>query len=177
MARTSRAERYTVSLYLLKASSVAHAETALFTLTGSGQDLVDAIPGGRFLALPVDASPPRWIAFIQDLLPPQSPSIGLLSQAPGGLLWIPYFGKHYVLAFGAAYLQLKDEWLVPEFGKDVALSVIPQGNVVELRAEQVFARRHLASERAPKAASERDFGFEADRDLVAAVEGVTCPGS
>ena len=38
--------------------------------------------------------------------------------------------------------------------------------------EQVFAKWHLASERAPRASSVDEFGVEFDRDLVAAVEGV-----
>src|SRR5262249_14564793 len=41
----------------------------------------------------------------------------------------------------------------------------------ELRAEQVFAKWHLASDRAPRATTVDEFGVEFDRDLVAAVEG------
>jgi uncharacterized protein (TIGR04141 family) len=43
---------------------------------------------------------------------------------------------------------------------------------VEIKSEQVFAKWHLASERAPRAASVDEFGIDFDRDLVAVVEGV-----
>lgn len=42
-------------------------------------------------------------------------------------------------------------------------------------SQAVFAKRHIASERAPRASAVREFGFEPDRDLVAAVEGVPEP--
>lgn len=67
---------------------------------------------------------------------------------------------------------MKHEWVEPDFGKTVVQAVVPQGQVREVRAEQIFARRHVASERAPRAAAVREFGFEADRDLVAGMEGV-----
>lgn len=54
----------------------------------------------------------------------------------------------------------------------MALNVIPKNEVVEIKSEQVFAKWHLASERAPRAASVDEFGVDFDRDLVAVVEGV-----
>jgi len=71
------------------------------------------------------------------------------------------------------HTKVKDEWVDPEFGKTVALAIVPQVQVCEVRAEQVFAKRHIANERAPAASSVREFGFESDRDLVTAVEGVS----
>lgn len=162
--------RQSVSIYLVRASGVPAVQAALFSPEGPSLEL-NAIPGGRFLALAAEPSAPTWIAFIRQLLQPNVIP-DLLGQTPGGLLWVPRAGKYFIFSFGYAHTQLKEEWLEPEFGKKVTLSIVPQGQVVEVRAEQVFARRHIASERAPRAASVREFGFEADRDLVAAVEGV-----
>jgi uncharacterized protein (TIGR04141 family) len=175
MAEAEEETRFSVSVYLVNTSHAAAVEAELFSSDGSSLPLKNEIEGGRFLALPAEPNTPRWVAYIEELLPANGSPIAVVGQAPGGLLWIPRNGKQFIFSFGYAHSLLKEEWLEPEFGKKVALSVIPQGQVVELRAEQVFARRHVASERAPRAASVREFGFEADRDLVAAVEGVPSP--
>ena len=54
----------------------------------------------------------------------------------------------------------------------MALNSIPRDQILEIRAEQVFAKWHIADERAPRASSVDEFGVEFDRDLVAVVEGV-----
>lgn len=173
MVPSTGEKRFDVSVYLVRPSQASIVEADLFPVTPvKYQELRNDIPGGRFLALPVDANPPKWTAHVKALLPLGGQSLDLLSQSPGGILWIPRAGKCFVFTFGYAHAKLKDEWLEPEFGKRVALNVIPQGQVVEVRAEQVFAKWHIASERAPRASAVREFGFEADRDLVAAVEGV-----
>lgn len=171
MAKPAKEARFDVSVYLLRSDQVHVAEGALFPNGVSPIPLRIDIPGGRFLPLPVNAGVPKWVAYIEPLLEPGSQP-NLLSQMPGGLLWVPRGKKCFVFAFGYAHMKLNDDWLEPEFGKKVALSVIPQGQVVEVRAEQVFAKGHIASERAPRASAVREFGFEADRDLVSAVEGV-----
>lgn len=170
MATDREEPRLTVSVYLLKAAQTGVAQAALAALAGTVYALEEHVPGGAFLSLPAEAQPPGWLEFVAQLLPAGT-NVPLDTQAPGGLLWIPRGSKTFILAFGYGHTKLKDDWLEPEFGKITALALIPQGQVVEVRAEQVFARNHVASERAPRASAVREFGFEADRDLVAAVEG------
>lgn len=44
-----------------------------------------------------------------------------------------------------------------DFGRRVALNSIAKNGLVEIRAEQVFARWHLASDRAPRASAVEEF--------------------
>ena len=69
-------------------------------------------------------------------------------------------------------MKLEESWLERDFGRRVALNAIPKDQVIEIKAEQVFAKWHLASERAPRASSVDEFGVEFDRDLVSVVEGI-----
>lgn len=174
MSKADGEKRLDVSVYLLKPTQAPIAEGELFSGIDTPQLLRGDIPGGKFLPLPMDASPPKWAAHLETLLA-DGGSLDLLAQNAGGALWVPRGKKVFVFTFGFAHTKLKEEWLEPSFGKKTALSVIPQGQVVEVRAEQVFARWHIASERAPRASAVRNFGFEPDRDLVAAVEGVPSP--
>lgn len=171
MLTSSSEKRLDVSIYLLKDMQVPVVENQLFSDSNAYQFLNQEIPEGKFLPLPTDATPPKWAEHVQTLLAGGN-NLELLSQNAGGVLWIPRGKKVFVFTFGYAHTKLKEEWLVPDFGKKTALSIIPPGQVVEVRAEQVFARWHIASERAPRASAVRNFGFEPDRDLVAAVEGV-----
>lgn len=160
-----------VSVYLLKKTKVLEAQRQLAAAIASTYPLIEAIPGGAFLALPSEAAPPRWLKPISALLAPgEQPE--LAGQAPGAILWVPREDKTFVFSFGYGHTKIKDEWVEPDFGKNVTLAVVPQGQVREVRAEQVFAKRHIASERAPRASAVREFNFEANRDLVTAVEGV-----
>lgn len=78
----------------------------------------------------------------------------------------------FVVTFGHAWHRLKDKWLESDFGLRVALNSIPPDKLIEIRAEQVFAKRHIASERAPRASLVDEFGVEFDRDLVASMQGI-----
>lgn len=171
MSTRSSEKRLDVSVYLLKAAQAPDVKKMLFSDGVSYELLNQEVPEGKFLSLPTDASPPKWAEHVQTLLAGGN-DLELLSQNAGGVLWVPRGKKVFLFAFGFAHAKLKDEWLVPDFGKKAALSIIPPGQVVEVRAEQVFARWHIASERAPRASAVRNFGFEPDRDLVAAVEGL-----
>lgn len=168
---TGEPTRLTVSLYLLRASKVSEALQQLEAASASSSPLIESIPEGKFLALPSDPSPPKWLDPISSLIPASS-NLQLESQSPGGILWVPRNGRTFAFTFGYGHTKVKDEWVDPEFGKTVALAIVPQVQVCEVRAEQVFAKRHIANERAPAASSVREFGFESDRDLVTAVEGV-----
>lgn len=163
--------RLSVSVYLLRASKVTEARQKIDAASVSTFPLVESLPDGMFMALPSDAEPPKWLKPVTTLLLSNT-TPQLESQSPGGILWIPRGNKVFVFTFGYGHSKVKDEWVDPEFGKTVALAVVPQAQVRELRAEQVFARRHIANERAPKASAVREFGFESDRDLVSAVEGI-----
>lgn len=166
----SKSTKFDVSLYMVKADMVSTVKAELF----SSSDVIplkSELRGGLFLPLPAEETPPKWTAHVESLLA-DGERIDILSLSPGGLLWIPHAKSTFLFTFGYAHAKLKDDWLEPDFGRKVALSVIPPGQVVEVRSEQVFAKWHLSSERAPKAAAVREFNFEADRDLIAAVEGI-----
>jgi uncharacterized protein (TIGR04141 family) len=171
MAALGEIARLTVSVYLLKKSKTSEAQRALAAAGQTAFPLKEQIPGAEFISLPSLAEPPKWLDPISALLAggvdPQ-----LESQSPGALLWVPRGDKTFVFSFGYGHSKVNDDWVVPDFGKIVALAVVPQGQVREVRAEQVFAKRHIASERAPRASAVREFGFEPDRDLVSAVEGI-----
>jgi len=171
MASSSEGVRLGVSVYLLKKSKTAEAQKQLEDASDTVYPLVDSIPGAAFIALPADAEPPRWLRPVSTLLA-DGAAPELEGQSPGALLWVPHGDKTFVFTFGYGHSKVKEEWVEPDFGKIVALAVVPQGQVREMRAEQVFAKRHIASERAPRASAMYEFGFEPDRDLVAAVEGV-----
>lgn len=169
MSGTSDLERLSASVYLLRRGRTAEALVALTACAVSVHPMVDAVPGGKFFVLPADSVEPKWLSPVSALL--GDGGVDIQGQSPGAILCVPYGGRTFLLPFGYGHTKIKDEWVEPEFGKVVALCVVPQGTVREMRSEQVFARRHIASERAPRAAAVREFGFEADRDLVAAVEG------
>lgn len=96
----------------------------------------------------------------------------MIGQSPAVLLVIRQAGKTFVVSFGHAWQKLEDDWLEHDFGRRVALNSIAPNKLVEIHAEQVFAKWHVARERAPRASSVDEFGVEFDRDLVASVEGV-----
>ena len=81
-------------------------------------------------------------------------------------------GWAFVLTFGHAWMRLRNEWLEHDFGRRVALNLMKEDSLLELKTEQVFAKWHLASERAPRGSSVDSFGVEFDRDMVSVVEGV-----
>jgi uncharacterized protein (TIGR04141 family) len=127
---------------------------------------------GAFLPLPsANADPPGWVRSVGSLL--EGPIVADMgAKSPGGLLIVRHLNRTFVISFGHAWQKLADQWLERDFGLRVALNVIPKNDVVEIKAEQIFAKWHLASERAPRASSVEEFGVDFDRDLVAVVEGV-----
>src|SRR5207302_1630679 len=101
---------------------------------------------GFFIPLPADERPPGWVSAVQSILQnPNTPA--LLSQSPAGLLVITRGVKTFAVTFGHAWRQLKDEWLEIDFGRRVALNSIPREQLLEIRAEQVFAKWHISNER------------------------------
>jgi uncharacterized protein (TIGR04141 family) len=161
--------RLSFSAFLLRPDQVQKFEAALVTGKG-GLELAPPL-AGVFVPLPSTPAEPGWLTIVQRLLVAPG-SLTLQSQSPAGLMFVRHAGKHFVLTFGHAWQRLEGEWLERDFGRRVALNSIARNKIVAIRAEQVFAKWHLASERAPRASSVDEFGVEFDRDLVSAVEGI-----
>jgi uncharacterized protein (TIGR04141 family) len=157
------------TIFLIKSDQVT-AFQAQFPAT-SGVALSSGLVG-YFIAMPGEGVIPTWAVSITALLQTAAPP-DLQSQRPAALLAIERGGRTYVLTFGHAWQLLEADWLEPDFGRRVALNLITKGSLIEIRTEQVFARWHVASDRAPRAASVEEFGVEFDRDLVGVVEGLS----
>jgi uncharacterized protein (TIGR04141 family) len=126
---------------------------------------------GYVIALQSGEREPQWVPVIRSVL--QTPAgFSLIGQSSAAMLVLRQAGKTFVLSFGHAWAKLDDDWLEPDFGRRVALNLIPPSQLVEIHIEQVFAKWHVARERAPRASSVQEFGVQFDRDLVASVEGV-----
>jgi len=159
-----------LTVFLIKPTEIAALEKALLALG------VDSIPltgtlNGVFVPLASFGVEPKWVGAVQSII--QAPiSVDMKSKSPAGLLVVKRPGGTFIVTFGHAWMKLEDSWLERDFGRRVALNAIPKDQVVEIKAEQVFAKWHLASERAPRASSVDEFGVEFDRDLVSVVEGI-----
>ena len=116
--------------------------------------------------------PPSWEKLLRRLLRNGDP-LSLSTESPGALLVVRLLGKTFVLAFGHAWTKLQDDWLEQSFGRRVALNSVDPEKLVEVNLEQVFAKWHLARERAPRASAVEEFDVEFDRDLVASIEGIS----
>jgi uncharacterized protein (TIGR04141 family) len=159
-----------LTVFLIKPSQAAALEKALI---GPGAGVIPLVAplDGAFVPSPSIGIEPKWVAAVQSII--QMPIMAdMNSKSPAGLLVIKRSGATFVVTFGHAWLKLEDSWLERDFGRRVALNAIPKDQIVEIKAEQVFAKWHLASERAPRATSVNDFGVEFDRDLVSVVEGI-----
>jgi len=159
-----------VTIYLLKPDRVDLFEKELL---GPGQSALPLTPpfDGYVLPLPASLGEPRWVSVIRSAL--RNPDgFSMVGQSPAALLVMRQAGKTFVVTFGHAWQKLEDDWLEPDFGRRVALNSIAPTKLVEINLEQVFAKWHVARERAPRASSVDEFSVEFDRDLVASVEGV-----
>jgi uncharacterized protein (TIGR04141 family) len=160
-----------LTIFLLRSEQVAGFEHWLAGVQPPAALSLSDPLDGVFLPLPSTPHQPPWVDEVRSLL--QAPgALALNSQSPAGLLVVRRNGRTFVVTFGHSWQKLEDQWLEPDFGRRVALNSIARNQLVEIRAEQVFAKWHLANERAPKATSVTEFNVEFDRDLVAAVEGV-----
>jgi uncharacterized protein (TIGR04141 family) len=161
-------QKLSLTIFLLKSGRVSEVEKA-FT--------IGAIPlaqpfDGFFTPMASAPSEPRWLGAVQTIIQNPNIPVTLLGQSPAGVLIVRRGAKTFAVTFGHAWQQLKDEWLEIDFGRRVALNSIPRDQVVEIKAEQVFAKWHVANERAPRASSVDEFGVEFDRDLVGVFGGV-----
>lgn len=159
-----------LTIHLLKPDKVASFDD--FKKRQHDIRLLAAPLDGEFIPFPSDNDdPPPWVEAVSSVLQ-NSNALGLDSQSPAGLLVVRRSGNTFVLSFGHAWQKLEEQWLEPDFGLRVALNSIPKNKLVEIRAEQVFARGHLSSERAPRASFIQEFGVDFDRDLLSVLEGI-----
>jgi uncharacterized protein (TIGR04141 family) len=159
-----------LTIHLLKPDKVASFEDALKKGHQDIRPLVAPLDG-EFIPLPSQPGEPPWVDAIRSVL--QDPNgLTLDSQSPAGLLVIRRASNTFVLSFGHASQKLEEQWLEADFGLRAVLNAVPRNKLIEIRAEQVFANRHIASERAPRASFIEEFGVEFDRDLLAALEGI-----
>jgi len=159
-----------LTVFLIKPDQVAALEKALLTL-GGGLIPLTAPLDGVFVPLASFGAEPKWVEAVQSVI--QAPiTVDMHSKSPAGLLVVKRPAGTFIVTFGHGWMKLEDSWLERDFGRRVALNAIPKDQVIEIKAEQVFARWHLASERAPRASSVDEFGVEFDRDLVSVVEGI-----
>jgi uncharacterized protein (TIGR04141 family) len=156
------------SVFLLRAA----AQEEVFRLLFAGANPLAAGLDGTFVAIPSTRLPPKWLAAVRPFLTESDANFNLFTESPAGMMFVRRGGRAFVITFGHAWQQLKLEWLELDFGRRVALNAVPPDKLLEVNTEQVFAKWHLARERAPKATSVREFALEHDRDLVAALEGI-----
>jgi uncharacterized protein (TIGR04141 family) len=160
-----------LTVYLIKANQASDFEKTLMSPAGGALPLSPPLDGA-FRAFPPDQKEPSWVAAVRTLLP--AGRLGeLISGVAGGLLYLRRPGGHFVIPFGLAWTRLKEKWLEADFGKRVALNSIAKDQILEIRAEQFFAKFHIANERAPRAAQVDDFSLDPGRDVVASIEGLS----
>lgn len=158
-----------LSIYLLKPSRVAAFKAAF--PDGAGALALAPPLKGYVVPLPSAQHPPGWVDVIASaVLNPKG--LSLKAQSPSAFIIVEQGGNTFVLTFGHAWSRLADDWLEADFGRRIALNLVPPDQLVEIHVEQILAKWHIARERSPKAASVREFGVQFDRDLVASVEGV-----
>jgi uncharacterized protein (TIGR04141 family) len=159
-----------LTIHLLRPDGVARFDDALKKGRQDIRPLASPLDG-EFIPLASQPGEPPWVDAIRSVL--QNPNgLTLDSQSPAGLLVVRRSGNTFVLSFGHAWQKLQPQWVEPDFGLRVALNAIPRNKLIEIRAEQVFARRHIASERAPRASFIEEFGVDFDRDFLGALEGI-----
>jgi uncharacterized protein (TIGR04141 family) len=159
-----------LSIFLLRQDRVAAFEKDLL---GAGQDVLTlAAPlDGYVIPLPVKQTVPQWVGPLNSIL--QNPTaLSLTGASPAALLVVHRGSETFVLTFGHAWMKLEDDWKEKDFGRRVALNSIRPDKLVEIEIEQVFAKWHVARERAPRASAVDEFGVEFDRDLVASIGGI-----
>lgn len=159
-----------LTIHLLKQDQVAGFDDALKTGNPNIRPLAAPLDG-EFIPLPSQPGEPPWVDAVRSVLQ-NSNGLTLDSQSPAGLLVVRHSRNTFVLSFGHAWQKLQPQWVEPDFGLRVALNAIPRNKLIEIRAEQVFARQHIASERAPRAAFIEEFGVDFDRDFLGALEGI-----
>jgi uncharacterized protein (TIGR04141 family) len=159
-----------MTIHLLKPDGVVSFDDELKKRSQDIRPLAAPLDG-EFIPITSQPGEPPWVEAIRSAL--RNPNgLTLDSQSPAGLLVVRRSGNTFVLSFGHAWQKLQPQWIEPDFGLKVALNAIPRNKLIEIRAEQVFAKSHIASERAPRASFIEEFGVDFDRDFLGALEGI-----
>jgi uncharacterized protein (TIGR04141 family) len=168
MASTIDESRLPLTMFLLKKAHVGDLERKFSTA-----DRFELSPplDGYVLQFPPAKGEPPWAGAIRSTIR-NATAFSAFGESPSAMMIVRFDGHTFVLTFGHAASRLDDAWLERDFGRRVVLNSIKTDKVLEIHLEQVFAKWHVARERAPRAASVNEFGVEFDRDLVARVEGV-----
>jgi uncharacterized protein (TIGR04141 family) len=159
-------ENVNISLYRLRGGADAQVERDLFANSYPLENGLD----GRFLVLPSQEQTPRWFRTIRNHIA-SGDKLSVLSQSAAALMLVRHSSATYVISFGYAWQYLELKWLELDFGRRVVLNSVPRNKIIEVSSQQIFAKKHLSRERAPRATDVAEFGLEYDRDLVAALEG------
>lgn len=159
----------TFNVYLVKQGAEAKAAALLPAPVPLA---IPSLKDATFSLLPAQPRSPGWFDSLSAYLPAGSDRPAQL-QLPAALALCKVGKRTILMSFGSAHSQVKRAIVEPSFGRRVAMNAVPPTLVVELQARQVFATFHRMSERAPGATGHRAFGVEGERDLVAAVEGLT----
>jgi uncharacterized protein (TIGR04141 family) len=157
-----------LTIFLIKSDRVDPLERILGAVAESIFELASPFEG-RVLSFPPHKGEPPWAKALRGIL--KDHGFSAFGQSPSALMLVKHGSQMFGLSFGHAAARLLPDWLERDFGRRVALNAIQPNKLVEIHLEQVFAKWHVARERAPRATSVEEFGVEFDRDLVARVEG------
>jgi uncharacterized protein (TIGR04141 family) len=157
-----------LTIFLIKSDRADPLEKILGAVAENIFELASPLEG-RVLSFAPHKGEPPWAKALRGVL--KEKSFSAFGQSPSALMVVKHGGQTFALSFGHAAARLLPDWLERDFGRRVALNAIQSNKLVEIHLEQVFAKWHVARERAPRATSVEEFGVEFDRDLVARVEG------
>lgn len=127
---------------------------------------------GHFYPIEDKEKTPTWASTISSLFVPSSAVSKLKSQSPAGIMSCKAGKKLLAITFGHAWMKLKSDWIEHDFGRRVALNILEEDDLKQIRSEQVLAKRHRSTERSPNNSKLYSFNYESDRDLVFSIEGV-----
>ncbi len=162
-------ECYEVGIYLLKEQEVDNARKEL--LMDRSKRLSAQIKDGFIIEFNNDEDIPEWLNYIKPLLLDENDLV-IKKKTASAALWIPCQNRTFILAFGYAHSRIKPDWVEPQFGRSVALSIIPKDKgFSSISVNQVFAKQHKTDEKSPKYSELNAFNFNPNRDLVQAVAG------
>src|SRR5688500_2604222 len=102
-----------LTIYLLRKDQTASFEEKFPPGAADALALADGLDG-RFVPLPSDQRPPRWVDAVRSLLAAPA-TLSLMSQSPAGLLVLVRGGRTFVVTFGHAWQRLDDAWLERDF--------------------------------------------------------------
>lgn len=163
-------EKVGLTIYLLRPDK---AQTFQETTVDPHPDPILLTPplDGVFLRMEPEVNEPPWVRAVESLLQDEI-TAEMSATAPAGLLVVWRDAGTFLVTFGRAWQVVNNEWTEDDFGRKVALNAVPRDAVVWIKAEQLLAKGHLASERAPRAAPVDEFSVNFERDMLGAVEGV-----